>query len=133
MTPASGAADNGSHGSDDPVVSSAATPPAQADKEQTDAEPLSEFQEGQWWVRELDAMVKSGTDDQKRAVAVVHHMLRAALATTQAPAPAAPVLSDEQIITAWHVEGGWGGHHTYQFAVKFARAILAAGAMGEKT
>jgi hypothetical protein len=43
-------------------------------------EPLSEFQEGQWWVNELDALVKKEgtTDDQKRAVAVVHHMLRSA-------------------------------------------------------
>lgn len=40
--------------------------------------PLSDFAEGQWWVQELDAMVASGTLDQKRAVAVVHHMLRAA-------------------------------------------------------
>lgn len=42
--------------------------------------PLSEFQEGQWWVKELDAMVAlpGVSDQQKRAVAVVHHMLRAA-------------------------------------------------------
>lgn len=37
--------------------------------------PLSEFQEGQWWVNELDAMGRSGDPDQKRAVAVVHHLL----------------------------------------------------------
>lgn len=43
-------------------------------------EPLSEFQEGQWWVTELDAMVADGTAEQKRAVAVVHHMLRSARA-----------------------------------------------------
>ena len=42
------------------------------------AEPLTNFQEGQWWVIELDAMVSDGTADQKRAVAVVHHMLRSA-------------------------------------------------------
>jgi hypothetical protein len=57
--------------------------------------PLCDFQEGQWWVRELDALAASrqATDDQKRAVAVVHHMLRAALATTpavQAEQPAEP-------------------------------------------
>lgn len=47
--------------------------------------PLSDFQEGQWWVSELDsiAMYADGqsmvvTHDLKRAVAVVHHMLRAA-------------------------------------------------------
>lgn len=48
-------------------------------------DPLTEFQEGQWWVKELDALVrKEGTtDDQKRAVAVVHNMLRSvAHATT---------------------------------------------------
>ncbi|WP_455154108.1 hypothetical protein [Cupriavidus campinensis] len=48
--------------------------------------PLSDFQEGQWWVKELDALGSTGTDDQKRAIAVVHHMLRsarAALATAQ--------------------------------------------------
>ena len=36
---------------------------------------LKEFQEGQWWVEELDGMVKSGTPDQKRAVVVVHNLL----------------------------------------------------------
>ena len=43
-------------------------------------DPLSDFQEGQWWVKELDALAQAvgATHDQKRAVAVVHHMLRAA-------------------------------------------------------
>jgi hypothetical protein len=36
---------------------------------------LSDFQEGQWWVKELDELVKNGTSDQKRAVAVVHNLL----------------------------------------------------------
>lgn len=46
---------------------------------------LSDFQEGQWWVKELDAAVASGflTDDQKRAVAVVHHFLRSARASAK--------------------------------------------------
>ena len=39
---------------------------------------LQEFQDGQWWVQELDGL--SGkyplTDDEKRAVAVVHRLLR---------------------------------------------------------
>ncbi len=49
-------------------------------------EPLTEFQEGQWWIAELDAMVKdAGTDDQKRAVAVVHHLLRASSAAPAEP------------------------------------------------
>ncbi|QDH83412.1 hypothetical protein [Achromobacter phage Motura] len=45
-------------------------------------EPLGHFQEGQWWINELDAWAKQPgtTDDQKRAVAVVHHMLRSARA-----------------------------------------------------
>ena len=41
-------------------------------------DPLSEFKEGQWWVVELDLAAKTGTPDFKRAVAVVHHMLRSA-------------------------------------------------------
>ena len=42
-------------------------------------EPLSEFKEGQWWVKELDAMkeLPGITLDQKRAVAVVHNLLGA--------------------------------------------------------
>jgi len=42
------------------------------------AETVSDFAEGQWWLQELDAMVASGTDDQKRAVAVVRNLLRTA-------------------------------------------------------
>lgn len=42
--------------------------------------PLRDFQEGQWWIQELDAMAASitATDNQKRAVSTVHHLLRAA-------------------------------------------------------
>lgn len=59
-------------------------------------EPLSEFQEGQWWVNELDALVKKEgtTDDQKRAVAVVHHMLRSA-ALASAPVAVEDHVADE--------------------------------------
>ena len=39
--------------------------------------PLDHFREGQWWVQELDAMVKGASSDQRRAVAVVHNLLRA--------------------------------------------------------
>ena len=41
---------------------------------------LEDFKEGQWWVKELDAMAQAetATPDQKRAVAVVHNMLRVA-------------------------------------------------------
>lgn len=41
-------------------------------------EPISNFQEGQWWVAELDNASKGGAPDLKRAVATVHHMLRSA-------------------------------------------------------
>ena len=39
---------------------------------------LREFKEGQWWVNELDALQDSGklTDDAKRAIAVVHRLLK---------------------------------------------------------
>lgn len=39
---------------------------------------LFDFQEGQWWVDELDALAsaETATQDQKRAVAVVHNLLR---------------------------------------------------------
>ena len=46
---------------------------------------LSDFREGQWWVAELDTWAKSGSDDQKRAVAVVHHMLRSARLAEKQP------------------------------------------------
>ena len=51
-------------------------------EEQTMNDPLSDFQEGQWWVRELDkaAATVGATDDFRRAVAVVHHLLRSAAA-----------------------------------------------------
>ena len=61
-----------------------------ADEREAYTDPLSDFQEGQWWVAELDAWATSGTDQQKRAVAVVHHMLRSAsLAAERVPEPAA--------------------------------------------
>lgn len=37
---------------------------------------IEDFAEGQWWLQELDAMVKDGTPDQKRAVAVVRNLMR---------------------------------------------------------
>jgi len=45
------------------------------------------FQEGQWWLSELDAMAKNATPDQKRAVAVVHNLLRVIAAWPQASEP----------------------------------------------
>lgn len=45
-------------------------------------EMVDEFTEGQWWIIELDNMVKLATPDQKRAVAVVHNLLRQLKACT---------------------------------------------------
>lgn len=39
---------------------------------------LKEFEDGQWWVKELDGVAENGTPDQKRAVAVVKKMLKVA-------------------------------------------------------
>lgn len=39
---------------------------------------VTDFEEGQWWLRELDAMVRFGEPDQKRAVAVVRSLMRVA-------------------------------------------------------
>lgn len=46
--------------------------------------PISDFFEGQWWIKELDKIGNASaghpievTHDMKRAVAVVHHLLRA--------------------------------------------------------
>jgi hypothetical protein len=44
--------------------------------------PLSDFREGQWWISELDAWAETGSADQKRAVAVVHRLLRAVRAAS---------------------------------------------------
>jgi len=46
---------------------------------------INDFQEGQWWLVELDAMVKDGTSDQKRAVAVVRNLLRTAHSACTSP------------------------------------------------
>lgn len=65
----------------------AAAHPVEAQQAASENAPLSDFQEGQWWIAALDAMVKdAGTQDQKRAVAVVHHLLRASRAAATAPA-----------------------------------------------
>lgn len=44
---------------------------------------VADFREGQWWLKELDAMVEDGTPDQKRAVAVVRNLLRTSHAAVQ--------------------------------------------------
>jgi hypothetical protein len=51
---------------------------------------LSDFQEGQWWVAELDAVVASGTHEQKRAMAVVRNLLATVAANTTPPAAPIP-------------------------------------------
>lgn len=48
---------------------------------------LSDFQEGQWWLKELDAMAMDGTPDQKRAVAVVRNLMNAAKALHSVDTP----------------------------------------------
>lgn len=48
-------------------------------------QPLTDFQEGQWWLVELDAAARDGSHDLKRAVAVVRNLLR----TAQAQVPQA--------------------------------------------
>lgn len=55
------------------------------DNESDYPEPISSFAEGQWWVNELDKMAASigATDEQKRSVAVVHHMLKSAKAISE--------------------------------------------------
>lgn len=58
----------------EPVVAKA---PVKGPSDEGWPEALTEFNEGQWWVKELDAMkdLPGASPDQKRAVAVVHHML----------------------------------------------------------
>lgn len=48
------------------------------ESEQAQADVVSDFHDGQWWMQELDAMVANGTPDQKRAVAVVRNLIRTA-------------------------------------------------------
>lgn len=49
----------------------------------TETAPLGDFAEGQWWVAELDRLAAdiAATPEQKRAVAVVHHLLQAVKAS----------------------------------------------------
>lgn len=68
-----------------------------ADERAAYTDPLSDFQEGQWWVKELDELARApgATHDQKRAVAVVHHMLRsAALASVPVATPGNTLTGD---------------------------------------
>lgn len=36
---------------------------------------LNDFNETQWWVAELESAVRKGTDEQKRAMGVLHNLL----------------------------------------------------------
>jgi hypothetical protein len=124
---------------------------------------LSDFQEGQWWIAELDAAVVNGTPAQRSAVAVVRNLLATVVANTP---PAAQhqckwptcqseeyqqalaeqinqelvtgaaqrkPLTDEQIIE-W-VESGEYNVITNDWAshIEFARAIEAAHGIKENT
>jgi len=93
------------------------------------SDPLSDFQEGQWWVRELDEWAKTGSDDQKRAVAVVHHMLRSAAAAPTPTATAPAALTDYRIkrmaADFWKVQNVMGVDSCMFDAVGFAHALLA--------
>ena len=88
-------------------------------------DPLADFQEGQWWIKELDAFARQdfATNDQKRAVAVVHNLLRAAQASAlQAAIPAQPVawvpraIKDSPLAVAG--EFAWDDLSEHQFQVR---------------
>lgn len=60
----------------------------------------SDFQEGQWWLVELDKASSTGSDDLKRAVAVVRNLMRTAHAQAlvrATPKVEAKPLTEEQI------------------------------------
>lgn len=65
------------------------------------AESLADFQEGQWWINELDAVWSCPTgeymritEDMKRAVSVVHNLLQTARKFENNCSPAEPVYGD---------------------------------------
>lgn len=88
-------------------------------------DPVSNFGEGQWWIEELDTMIKTGTDDQKRAVAVVHHLLQAVRAA-QAAQPERKLLSDEKIDAVTDAQWGYCVLNQRMAHRAYARAIEAA-------
>lgn len=61
----------------------------------TETDKLEDFQEGQWWVKELDGMFPTATPDQKRAIAVVHNLLNVAQLNTAPPAPAYGIIDPD--------------------------------------
>jgi hypothetical protein len=79
-------------------------PPAQpAPVQGPSGDYLSDFQEGQWWLAELDAAVVNGTPAQRSAVAVVRNLLATVVANTTPAAQPAPVgeVKDLFTQTAW--------------------------------
>ena len=107
----------------------AAVHPVEAQQAASENAPLSDFQEGQWWIAELDAMVKdAGTQDQKRAVAVEHHLLRASRAAP--PAPAVEAVTDGEIDAAANDCFTAGNNLTRHQWRTFARAVLALARKG---
>jgi hypothetical protein len=57
---------------------------------------LSDFQEGQWWLAELDAAVANGTQEQKRAVSVVRNLLATLAANTTLLAQPAAIAAERE-------------------------------------
>jgi hypothetical protein len=71
-----------------------------------------EFSKGQWWVNELDALASHPTGqkifvtpDLKRAVAVVHKMLRAIAAPQAAPASPWQAALEIRMAQGWKLKG----------------------------
>lgn len=58
------------------------------------------FEEGQWWLLELDSAVGNGTPEQKRAMAVVHNLLSHWQRAQSSPQPTAQVLEGWQLVPA---------------------------------
>jgi len=61
-----------------PRIEKKAQPVLHTQDDERYPEPVTNFHKDQWWVKELDALVQGVniTMDQKRAVAVVHHLLQ---------------------------------------------------------
>lgn len=86
-------------------------------------DPLTDFQEGQWWIKELDALknIEGATLDQKRAVAVVHNLLRAAAAQ---PIPAKPVPSVSEVALDLGARSSLFNRNTLIFSPQQLRRLI---------
>lgn len=110
------------------AINAAPTPPTQQGEEFWPA-PLSEFKEGQWWIAELDAIASSvnATDEQKRAVSVVHHFLASAEKSVAAPIAKCVELTDDEIIqVAAATKSAEPGRDGYILPVSYAHAVIEA-------